>query len=112
MVVCGLALMTFLTIKKFNGALLITILGLTLIGLIIPSEGAMVTSIPEGIVSLPSGISETFLKLDILYPITHFPEIADVLITLLLLDLFDSIGTLVGLSRRAGLVKILSLIHI
>ena len=106
MVVGGLALMTFLTIKKFNGALLITILGLTLIGLIIPSEGAMVTSIPEGIVSLPSGISETFLKLDILYPITHFPEIADVLITLLLLDLFDSIGTLVGLSRRAGLVKI------
>ena len=105
MVVGGLALMTFLTIKKFNGALLITILGLTLIGLIIPSEGAMVTSIPEGIVSLPSGISETFLKLDILYPITHFPEIADVLITLLLLDLFDSIGTLVGLSRRAGLVK-------
>ena len=105
MVVGGRALMTFLTIKKFNGALLITILGLTLIGLIIPSEGAMVTSIPEGIVSLPSGISETFLKLDILYPITHFPEIADVLITLLLLDLFDSIGTLVGLSRRAGLVK-------
>ena len=105
MVVGGLALMTFLTIKKFNGALLITILGLTLIGLIIPSDGAMVTSIPEGIVSLPSGISETFLKLDILYPITHFPEIADVLITLLLLDLFDSIGTLVGLSRRAGLVK-------
>ena len=36
MVVGGLALMTFLTIKKFNGALLITILGLTLIGLIIP----------------------------------------------------------------------------
>ena len=105
MFVGGLALMTFLTIKKVSGALLITILGLTLIGLIIPSEGAMVTSIPDGIVSLPSGISETFLKLDILYPITHFPEIADVLITLLLLDLFDSIGTLVGLSRRAGLVK-------
>ncbi len=105
MVVGGLALMTFLTIKRVSGALLITILGLTLIGLIIPSEGAMVTSIPDGIVSLPSGISETFLKLDILYPITHFPEIADVLITLLLLDLFDSIGTLVGLSRRAGLVK-------
>lgn len=105
MVVGGLALMTFLTIKKVSGALLITILGLTLIGLIIPSEGAMVTSIPDGIVSLPSGISETFLKLDILYPITHFPEIADVLITLLLLDLFDSIGTLVGLSRRAGLVN-------
>ena len=56
--------MTFLTIKKVSGALLITILGLTLtIGLIIPSEGSMVTSIPDGIVSLPSGISETFLKL-------------------------------------------------
>ena len=105
MVMGGLAFMTFLTIRKVSGALLITILGLTLIGLIIPSQGAMVTSVPDGIVSLPSSISETFLKLDILYPIKHFPEIADVLITLLLLDLFDSIGTLVGLSRRANLVR-------
>ena len=32
----------------------------------------MVTSIPEGIVSLPSGISETFLKLDILYQLLTF----------------------------------------
>jgi len=105
MVMGGLAFMTFLTIRKVSGALFITILGLTVIGLIIPSQGAMVTSVPDGIVSLPSGISETFLKLDILYPIKHFPEIADVLITLLLLDLFDSIGTLVGLSRRANLVR-------
>ena len=105
MVMGGLAFMTFLTIRNVSGALFIPILGLTLIGLIIPSQGAMVTSVPDGIVSLPSGISETFLKLDILYPIKHFPEIADVLITLLLLDLFDSIGTLVGLSRRANLVR-------
>ncbi|MEM9161248.1 MAG: NCS2 family permease [Verrucomicrobiota bacterium] len=105
MVVAGIALMTFLTIKRLSGALLITILGLTIIGLFIPSEGGKVTSAPDGIVSLPAGISETFFKLNILYPITHFTEIADVLITLLLLDLFDSIGTLVGLSRRAKLTR-------
>lgn len=104
LVLGGVALMTFLTLKRVTGALLITILAVTLVGLIIPTGDGMITASPDGFFSLPSGIGEVFLALDIMYPITHFPEIVDVLLTLLILDLFDSIGTLVGLSRRAKMV--------
>lgn len=104
LVLGGVALMTFLTLKRVTGALLITILAVTVVGLIIPAGEGMITATPDGFFSLPSGIGEVFLALDIMYPITHFPEIADVLLTLLILDLFDSIGTLVGLSRRAKMV--------
>ncbi|MDQ8205479.1 NCS2 family permease [Pelagicoccus sp. SDUM812003] len=105
LVLGGVALMTFLTLKRVAGALLITILSVTLVGLFITINGEAITTVPDGLFSLPSGIGETFFKLDLLYPLTHFTEIADVLLTLLILDLFDSIGTLVGLSRRAKLVN-------
>ncbi|MCB1122457.1 MAG: NCS2 family permease, partial [Verrucomicrobiae bacterium] len=61
-------------------------------------------AVPQGIVSVPAGIGETFLKLEILYPFHHLTAALPVILTLLILDLFDSIGTLVGLSRRAKLV--------
>lgn len=104
LVLGGVALMTFLTLKRVAGALLITILAVTLVGLFIPMGEGTITKMPESVVSAPAGIGELFLQLDLLYPITHFAEIADLLLTLLILDLFDSIGTLVGLSRRAKLV--------
>lgn len=104
LVLGGVALMTFLTLKRVAGALLITILAVTIVGLFIPFGEGTITSAPDGFFSLPAGIGETFLALDIMYPITHFSEVADLLLTLLILDLFDSIGTLVGLSRRAKLV--------
>jgi len=104
MVIGGIALMVFLTLKRVVGAVLITILSLALIGFFIPSGDGKITATPEGIVSMPAGIGETFFALDLLYPFKHFPEIFDELLTLLILDMFDSIGTLVGLSRRAKLV--------
>ncbi|EDY81946.1 putative permease subfamily [Verrucomicrobiia bacterium DG1235] len=104
LVLGGVALMTFLTLKRVAGALLITILVVTGIGLFIPMGEGTITALPDGVFSMPAGIGEVFMKLDILYPITHFSEVFDVLLTLLILDLFDSIGTLVGLSRRAKLV--------
>lgn len=104
LVLGGVALMTILTLKRVTGALLITILALTIVGLVIPLGEGTVTAMPSGIFSLPNGFGETFMKLDILYPFRHFTEVLDILLTLLILDLFDSIGTLVGLSRRAKLV--------
>ncbi len=104
MVIGGIALMTFLTLRRVAGALLITVFLLTILGVLIPSGESTVTQKPDGIVSMPAGIGETFLKLDLLYPFHHFSEVFDELLTLLILDMFDSIGTLVGLSRRAKLV--------
>jgi adenine/guanine/hypoxanthine permease len=103
-VIVGIILMTVLSIKKFPAAILLSILGITAIGFFLTNNGAPITSLPSGIVSAPTGISETFMKLDILYPFKHIAAALPVILTLLILDLFDSIGTLVGLSRRAKLV--------
>ncbi|MGE9292493.1 MAG: solute carrier family 23 protein, partial [Puniceicoccales bacterium] len=59
---------------------------------------------PEGNFSMPAGIGQTFLALDWLYPFRHFESALPVIFTLLLLDLFDSIGTLIGLARQSGLM--------
>jgi AGZA family xanthine/uracil permease-like MFS transporter len=104
LVILGVILMTVLSIKKFPGAILLSILGITFIGFFVTSGGSAITAPPSGIISLPSGIGETFLKLKIWYPFTHWQAALPVVLTLLILDLFDSIGTLVGLSRRAKLV--------
>ena len=104
LVILGVILMTVLSIKKFPGAILLSILGITAIGFVVTSGGSAITATPSGIVSPPVGIGETWLALDILYPFKNLVVALPVILTLLILDLFDSIGTLVGLSRRAKLL--------
>ena len=104
LVIVGVIFMTVLSIKKMPGAILLSILGITVIGFFVTSGGAPITATPTGIISAPAGIGETFMQLDILYPFTYWKAALPVILTLLILDLFDSIGTLVGLSRRAKLL--------
>lgn len=104
LVIVGVILMTVLSIKKVPGAILFSILGITFLGFFISSGGSPITPTPSGIVSAPAGIGETFLQLNFWYPFQFWKEALPVILTLLILDLFDSIGTLVGLSRRAKLV--------
>ncbi len=105
LVMGGVVLMAFLTLRKVPGAILISILAITVIGLFIPvGTGGNITEKPSGLISAPHGIGSLFLQLDWLYPFREFGQAWTLLLTLLILDLFDSIGTLVGLSHRAKLV--------
>jgi AGZA family xanthine/uracil permease-like MFS transporter len=105
LVLLGLVLMLALILKRLPGAILIGILAVTLVSFFIPSGGKPIGSMPESIVSWPAGIGELFLAVDWLYPIREFSgETLTVLVTLFVLDLFDSMGTLIGLSKRAGFV--------
>lgn len=104
LVILGVVAMTFLSIRKVPGAILLSILFIAALGLFIPSGGEKITAMPAGIVSAPTGIGETFLALDVLYPFKNLASALPVILTLLVLDLFDSIGTLVGLARRAKLM--------
>lgn len=99
----GLILICILTLKRIPGAIVIVILLITFAGMLIPTGESTVTAKPSGIISLPTSIGSTFLQLDWLYPFRHFTETLPLLVTLLLLDLFDSIGTIIGVSRRAKL---------
>ncbi|WP_269525170.1 NCS2 family permease [Coraliomargarita parva] len=100
----GLFLMCVLSAKKIPGAILLSMVALAILGFFVAGpDGAKLTSAPEGVVDMPSGLGKTFAQLEWLYPFQH-PASFKVLFVLLILDLFDSLGTIIGVSRRAKLV--------
>jgi adenine/guanine/hypoxanthine permease len=90
----GFVLIVVLNSRKVLGGTLIGILAVTLAGL------ALGLVKYGGIVSLPPSLAPTFLQLD-------FSRVLEgtavfVIVTLLFVDLFDTAGTLIGVSYRAG----------
>lgn len=104
MAFAGLLLMATLTVRKIPGAIIGTIILLTAVGLMIPSGGGTITKAPEEIFGLPASIGQTFLGLDWLYPFNEWRTALPIIATLLIIDLFDSLGTLIGLGRQSGLM--------
>lgn len=94
--IIGLVLTSVLLVKQVRGALLIGILLTTLIG--IPMD---ITHMDK-VVSIPPSIEPIFWKFE-----WHNIFTQDMLIavfTFLFFDLFDTIGTLVGVTTKAGMV--------
>ena len=83
---------------KISGALLWGILGTAILGI------PMGLVKYQGIISTPPSIKPTFLKLDIIGVFTQ-PGFITVIFILFLLAVFDTVGTLVGVSERAGFIK-------
>jgi AGZA family xanthine/uracil permease-like MFS transporter len=101
----GIIFTIVLVIKKVTGAILISIATLTVIGLFIPIEGGYLTAMPDGIVGLPAPISDTFFAMDLRYPIVNFATTWDLIFALMFVNMFDTIGTLIGVSKRAKLIN-------
>ncbi len=59
--------------------------------------------LPEGIVSVPASIAPIAFKFDIASALTL--SLIPVIVTFLITDMFDTIGTLAGIGMRAGLFK-------
>jgi AGZA family xanthine/uracil permease-like MFS transporter len=93
----GLALTIVLMARKINGGILIGIFATTLLGIL---RG--LSRWPSAIVSLPHP-SSTFLKLDFRGAI-HLGFL-EILFAFLFVDLFDNVGTLVGVCEQGGFVK-------
>lgn len=95
--IIGVILTAVLLARKIKGALLIGIILTTLIG--IPMG---ITKLPESIFSLPPSIRTTFIK----FEWTHIfsLDMLVVLFTFLFMDLFDTIGTLVGVATKANMI--------
>jgi AGZA family xanthine/uracil permease-like MFS transporter len=101
----GIIFTIVLVIKKVTGAILISIATLTVIGLFVPIEGGYLTAMPDGIVGLPAPISDTFFAMDLRYPIVNFATTWDLIFALMFVNMFDTIGTLIGVSKRAKLIN-------
>jgi len=90
----GFAIMVALSYREVPGAVLIGILAVSLIG--VPFGVAEF----DGVISMPPDPSPTFLQMDIAGAFEL--GLVSVVLVFLFVDLFDSTGTLVGLSHRAG----------
>lgn len=93
----GLAIMLILMSRKITGAILIGVLATTLFGIL---RG--MSSWPEAIFSWPHP-SFTWLQLD-LRGALHL-GLFEIIFIFLFVDLFDNVGTLVGVCEQGGFVK-------
>jgi AGZA family xanthine/uracil permease-like MFS transporter len=101
----GVLITCILVARGTPGAIIISMAVITAIGFFVPGEnGRMITELPTSILSLPASIEPTFLKLDFTYMLQNPLLALPVILTLLLVDLFDNIGTLIGVTKRAGLM--------
>jgi AGZA family xanthine/uracil permease-like MFS transporter len=106
LVIAGTIATTILVARKIPGAIILVILALTVVGLIFPAPDGkgMITPIPTGIINLPASLAPTFLKLDLSYFWQNFIGALPIVLAILFVDLFDNMGTLIGVSKRAGLL--------
>lgn len=89
--------------KNIPGNILIVILVVAFVGLFIPSgeEGSKMTSLPEKFFATPASISPILFKFDFSFFQNHMALFIGSVLTFLLVDLFDTTGTLLGLGQRA-----------
>lgn len=83
---------------KIKGAFILSVLATSIIAWVIG-----LAPYPTEFISLPASIAPIALKLDISSALTL--SLLPVIITFLITDLFDSLGTLAGVGYRAGLFK-------
>ena len=97
MCLLGFALITALAQMRITGAVIIGILLVTLAGWL---TGAAEF---KGVVDVPPSMAPVFLQLDLMGALEI--GLVTVIITLLIVDVFDTAGTLVAVCNRAGLMR-------
>lgn len=103
----GFVITSVLAIKRIRGAMVIGIMATSILTFAVSSIGASagwlslpLINLPKEIFALPSfGV---FLKLDILRALSIGMILP--ILSLLIVDLFDSVGTFVGVAQKANLV--------
>ena len=94
--IIGIGLTSILLVRNIKGALLIGILATTIIG--IPMG---ITNL-DGVFSIPPSIEPIFMKFE--WDNIFTAEMATIVFTLLFVDLFDCIGTVIGVTTRANMI--------
>ena len=101
----GVLLTCLLVSRAIPGAIILSMALVTAAGLLVPDgKGGTVTSLPSVWISWPASLEPTFLKLNFDLLLSAPLKALSVIVTLLLVDMFDNIGTLIAVTRRAGLM--------
>ena len=99
----GIAITGALVILKVRGSILLGILATAVIGLFIkdPETGKALTQF-SGVISAPDSVAPIFCKFE-WGSILSWDMLA-VVFTFLFIDMFDTMGTIIGVSQKAGMV--------
>lgn len=98
--VAGLIIASALLIRKVNGAFLIAIIITSAIGMALA-----IVPMPQGVVDVPPSIQPVFMKVFEVQKAQIFSlDMIVVVLTLLFVNMFDSIGFLLGIADRANLI--------
>lgn len=93
----GIVITAVMLVKNIKGALLIGILLTTVIGI------PMGVTVIDGVFSVPPPIEPIFCQFEWDHILSK--DMVIIVFTLLFVDLFDCIGTVIGVTTRAGMVK-------
>ena len=94
--IIGIVITSVLLVKRVKGALLFGILATTLIGI------PMGVTNMNGVASLPPSVEPIFMQFTWDSVLTK--DMAIIVFTLLFVDLFDCIGTVIGVSQQANML--------
>ncbi|NTW49195.1 MAG: NCS2 family permease [Chlorobiales bacterium] len=91
----GFLLTALLMVRKVRGAILISILSITFLSVVFH-----LTPFPDRIMSMPPSVLPVFLQLDIAGALSA--GFVGVIVTIFVIAFVDTMGTLIGVSTRAG----------
>ena len=95
--ILGFFIIVALEARRVTGAVMIGILAVTLLAVLLGLTPF------HGVVSLPPSIMPTLLQLDLMGALDV--GMISVIFAFLFVDLFDNTGTLIGVAKRAGLMR-------
>ncbi len=95
----GVVITAVLVAHNVKGGILIGILATTIVG--IPFG---VTQF-SGVASLPPSIAPTFMKFNFAEVAANIPDFIIVMFTFLFVDMFDTVGTLIGCAGKADMIR-------
>ena len=113
----GLFLTAVLHVRRVRGSILWGIIGAVILSIILKlvlpavSTAPFVTEsmlaqrfeIAKGVVAAPPSIGPTFFKMDLVHALSL--SMIPFIIIFLFMDMFDTVGTLIGVSEQAGFIK-------
>lgn len=101
--VIGLVISCTLAMLHVRGGVLLGIIITAVIGIFIkdPATGAAITSF-NGVVSMPQSVAPIFCKFEWSQVLSL--DMLVVVFTFLFIDMFDTMGTVIGVSQKAGMV--------
>lgn len=106
MTLVGFILTPVLVVRRIPGALILSIIALTVAGLFLPDgKGSTITHWPAHVLALPQWPHATAFQLEPLYLVHNFLYVLPMLFFFLCTELFGTLANLLGVVTAAGMVS-------